>query len=65
MSLGVSGVGFTSGFLIFLPKTLGSLAGGFIYHLNPQLPWLLQSVFLTVGLIYVFFMIHDPENPQE
>lgn len=65
MTLGVSGVGFVSGFLIFLPKTLGSLAGGFIYHLSPQLPWVLQSVFLTLGFVYVFFKIHDPEAPQE
>ena len=64
-SLGVSGVGFVSGFLIFLPKTLGSLAGGFIYHLNPQLPWLLQSLFLSVGLVYTYLKIRNPENPYE
>jgi len=65
MSLGVSGVGYTSGFLIFLPKTLGSLAGGFIYYLSPQLPWILQSVLLSLGLVYVFFRVHNQENPYE
>ncbi len=65
MSLGVSGVGFASGFLIFLPKTLGSLVGGFIYYLNPQLPWLIQSLLLTVGLIYTYLKIHNPKNPYE
>jgi putative Mn2+ efflux pump MntP len=65
MSLGVSGVGFTSGFLIFLPKTLGSLAGGFIYYLSPRLPWILQSVLLSLGLVYVFFRVHNQENPYE
>jgi MFS family permease len=65
MSLGVSGVGFASGFLIFLPKTLGSLVGGFIYYLNPQLPWLIQSLLLSVGLIYTYLKIHNPENPYE
>ena len=64
-SLGVSGVGFISGFLIFLPKTLGSLAGGFIYHLNPQLPWLLQSLLLSVGLVYTYLKVHNPEHPYE
>ena len=65
MSLGVSGVGFASGFLIFLPKTLGSLVGGFIYYLNPQLPWLIQSLLLSVGLIYTYLKIHNSENPYE
>ena len=65
MSLGVPSVGFASGFLIFLPKTLGSLTGGFIYHISPQLPWLLQSVFLSLGFVYVFLRIRDPEVPQE
>ncbi|MFC1804081.1 MFS transporter [Thermoproteota archaeon] len=65
MSLGVSGVGFANGFLIFLPKTLGSLAGGLIYQLNPQLPWLLQSLLLGVGLLYTYLMIHNPKKPYE
>jgi MFS family permease len=65
MSLGVSGVGFASGFLIFLPKTLGSLAGGLIYHLNPQLPWVIQSLMLALGFLYTYFRIHNPENPYE
>jgi MFS family permease len=64
-SLGVSGVGFVSGFIIFLPKTLGNLVGGLIYHLNPQLPWILQSLLLTLGLVYVYLKIHDPLEPYE
>ncbi len=64
-SLGVSGVGYVSGFLIFLPKTLGNLAGGFIYHLNPQLPWILQSLLLAVGLGYAYLKIQNPEHPYE
>lgn len=64
-SLGVSGVGFVSGFLIFLPKTLGSLVGGLIYHLNPQLPWILQSLLLTAGLVYAYLKIHEPEHRYE
>ena len=65
MSLGVPGVGFASGFLIFLPKTLGSLVGGFIYNLSPQLPWLIQTIFLTIGLFYVFLQIQNPEKPYD
>jgi len=65
MSLGVSGVGFASGFLIFFPKTLGSLVGGFIYHIDPRLPWVLQSVLLAFGFVYTYLRIHNPETPYE
>jgi MFS family permease len=65
MTLGVSGVGFASGFLIFLPKTLGSIVGGLIYHINPQLPWIIQSLLLSVGLIYTYLRIQNPEKPYE
>lgn len=64
-TLGVAGIGFPSGFLIFLPKTLGSLAGGYIYHLIPALPWVLQSGFLLIGLVYTWLMLKNPEKPQE
>jgi MFS family permease len=63
MTIGVSGVGFTTGFLLFLPKTLGSIAGGFIYNLSPQLPWVIQSVLLTIGFLYTYLMIKNPEEP--
>jgi MFS family permease len=65
MSLGVSGVGFASGFLIFLPKTIGSLIGGYIYAFNHSLPWILQTILLSVGLVYTYLQIHNPENPYE
>ena len=65
MSLGVPGVGFVSGFLIFLPKTLGSLVGGYIYYLGPQLPWLIQSLLLSAGLVYTYLKIQNPENPYQ
>jgi DHA1 family multidrug resistance protein-like MFS transporter len=65
MSLGVSGVGFASGFLIFFPKTIGSLIGGLIYHIDPQLPWVIQSILLAIGFVYTYLRIHDPERPYE
>ncbi len=65
MSLGVSGVGFASGFLIFLPKMLGNLVGGYIYAIDPQLPWVLQSTMLLLGFIYTYFRIFNPEVPYE
>jgi MFS family permease len=65
ITLGVTGVGVPSGFLIFLPKTLGNLAGGLIYRLNPVFPWLLQATLLMVGLAYTWLMLRNPEKPQE
>lgn len=65
MGIGVSGVGFATGFLIFLPRTLGSLVGGYIYGSNAEYPWLVQTVLLTVGLIYTYLKVHDPKEAYE
>jgi MFS family permease len=65
ITLGVTGIGFPSGFLIFLPKTLGSLAGGYLYHMIPALPWVLEAGILLIGLVYTWLMLRDPEKPQE
>jgi MFS family permease len=64
MSVGVTGGGYSSGFLIFIPMTLGSLVSGYIYDYNSSLPWILQTVFLSVGLLMTFFWLKDPERPQ-
>ncbi len=64
-SIGVTGVGFASGFLIFMPKTLGSILGGFIYNVNPAAPWILQSLLLSIGLAYTYLMIRNPEKPYD
>ena len=50
MSIGITGVGRASGFLIFLPTAIGSIVGGLIYSVDPIYPWLLQGIVLTVGL---------------
>jgi MFS family permease len=65
MSVGVTGVGYASGFLIFLPNALGSIVGGLIYSLNPVYPWLLQGIVLTFGLIMTYMLIQDPERVYE
>jgi MFS family permease len=65
MMIGVTGVGFPSGILIFLPKIFGSLIGGFIYDVHPAFPWLVQTALLSVGLIYTYFMVHDPQKAYE
>lgn len=65
ITLGVTGVGFPTGFLVFFPKILGNLVGGFIYSLRPSSPWTLQSVLLTAALVYLWFMLKNPEKAEE
>ena len=65
MSIGITGVGKASGFLIFLPTAIGSIVGGFIYSIDPIYPWLLQGIVLTVGLMMTYLLIHNPEKVYE
>jgi MFS family permease len=64
VSFGVTGVGYSSGFLLFIPMTIGSMISGYIYNYNSVYPWYIQSVFLTVGLIICLFFIKNPEKPE-
>jgi MFS family permease len=65
MSIGVTGVGYASGFLIFLPNALGSIVGGLIYSVNPSYPWLMQGIVLIFGLIMTYMLIQDPDQVYE
>ena len=65
MSIGITGVGKASGFLIFLPTAIGSIVGGVIYSIDPIYPWLLQGIVLTVGLLMTYLLIHNPEKVYE
>jgi DHA1 family multidrug resistance protein-like MFS transporter len=64
VSFGVSGGGYSSGFLLFIPMTIGNLVGGYIYEYNPQLPWLIQVVTLTLALFMTFFIVKEPEKAE-
>jgi MFS family permease len=64
MSVGVSGGGYASGFLVFIPMAIGSKLGGLIYTHNPAYPWFLQSIFLGVGMLCCFLYIKDPEKVE-
>jgi hypothetical protein len=63
-SVGVTGGGYSSGFLVFIPMTIGSIISGYIYDYNAALPWILQTVFLSVGLVLTFMWLKDPEKKQ-
>ncbi len=64
MSIGVSGGGYASGFLVFIPMAIGSKLGGLIYTYNPAYPWFLQSIFLGLGMLCCFLYIRDPEKAE-
>jgi DHA1 family multidrug resistance protein-like MFS transporter len=64
MSIGVSGGGYASGFLVFIPMAIGSKLGGLIYTYNPAYPWFLQSIFLVLGMACCFLYIKDPEKAE-
>jgi len=65
MSIGVTGGGYASGFLVFIPMSLGSMLSGIVYSLNPALPWYLQSLLLALAMGMSIKLIHDTEKPQE
>ena len=65
VGLGVSGGGYASGFLVFIPMSIGSLASGFVYSLNPAYPWLIMSGALALALAVSVLLIKEPEKVQE
>jgi MFS family permease len=65
MSIGVTGGGYSSGFLIFIPMAIGSKLGGMIYTINPTWPWYIQSAFLVVGAVLCYLFIKDPVNNEQ
>ena len=64
VSFGVSGGGYASGFLLFIPMTIGNLIGGYIYQYNPQFPWFIQVVTLSLALVMTFFIVKEPEKAE-
>lgn len=65
MTIGVVGGGWASGFLVFLPMTVGSMLGGYIYDISPVLPWYIHTCFLVVSLLLTIFVLKDPQKAQE
>jgi len=65
MSVGVTGGGYSSGFMVFIPMSIGSLLSGFLYSSNPAYPWYLQSLVLVLAMVLTFLLIFEPEKAQE
>jgi len=64
MSTEVVGGGYASGFLVFIPMTIGNLLGGYIYDANAAYPWIIQSIMLTVGLLLTIVFLKEPQKVQ-
>ena len=64
VSLGVSGGGWSSGFLLFIPMTIGNLIGGYIYAYNPMFPWFIQVAGITFALILTFDIVKEPKKAE-
>ena len=64
VSFGVSGGGYASGFLLFIPMSIGNIIGGYIYEYNPQYPWFIQVVTLTLALGMTYLIVKEPEKAE-
>jgi MFS family permease len=51
-----------SGFHLFLPSITGSVASGFIYSFNPQLPWILFTLDFIIQFGLSWALIQEPER---
>ena len=44
---------------------LGSISGGYFYELDPTLPFWIYIPFNIIAAVIAFFLIHEPEEPEE
>jgi hypothetical protein len=50
------------GYLFTIPVILSSLAGGALYALNPDYPWIVVAVTCFIQILAVIFFIKEPKN---
>jgi len=55
---------WTSGFLLFIPVTVGSLIGGYVYAADPKYPWFILTISTILCFILGFLFIDEPEKPE-
>jgi MFS family permease len=65
LGLGVSGGGYASGFLLFIPLSLGALVAGYIFAYNTMLPWLLLSGFLAIAMVITILFVREPSKAED
>lgn len=50
--------------LLFVPATVGSLIGGFIYGFNPKYPWYILTTGLIICVLLTAKFIEEPKTSQ-
>lgn len=64
LGVGIGGGGYTRGFILFIPSTIGAFLGGYIYEFNPAMPWLIQAVLLLLGIAFTVLFVKEPEKAE-
>lgn len=52
------------GFVITIPLMIASLAGGYLYVLNPSYPWFFTGLTTAISLFLILLFIHDPQKAE-
>lgn len=52
------------GFLVTIPLMLASLAGGYLYTLNPVYPWFVVMGTMMIAAVLTMLFIRDPQNAE-
>lgn len=63
LSIGLAG-GYGYGFLLYIPRIVGSITGGYIYTFNPQYPWFILAVSIILCFVLSFRFICEPEKKE-
>ena len=53
------------GFLLFPPAAVGAYVGGWVYKMDPNLPWIITGAALLVCAALVYLFVHEPEEAQQ
>jgi MFS family permease len=66
MMIGLAGGvgGPALGYLFILPVMLASLAGGYLYTLNPAYPWLISLGLTVISIVVTVLYIRDAKNAE-
>ncbi len=57
--------GPAAGYLIIPPLMIASLAGGFLYTLNPVYPWILSTIAGLISILLAALYIRDPHQAEQ
>jgi MFS family permease len=53
------------GYLIIPPLMIASLAGGYLYTINPIYPWIFSTVAGLISILLTLFFIRDPRQAEQ